>query len=219
MPKEARDPILYRWSVVHAIAWKVVPEKLGGGNAFLWRFKDAWVRYNRNLIKKHAGDNRIPPELLAGVAHIEVGGDPTEQDTFAFVVRAFDWSGPKWIDDHLTITKNPGETSFGPVSMQLRTAARTLGLNPDKMSPAQLLNLGWQLERDAYNLRLAAKHLRDLVLFDSPGSDTRTLTEEQIVIVGSRYNRGTVSMDKLRQDLSYGKVILKRWSHMTELLK
>lgn len=219
MPNDVVTQVVLRWSIVHVLAWKAVPERLGGGDAFLWKFKDVWVRYNRNLIKKHASENRIPAELLAGVAHIEVGGDPTEQDTLVFAVRAFNWSGPKWFDDHLTVTKHPAMTSFGPVSMQLRTAVRTLGRDPDTMSSAELLSLGWALERDAYNLELAAKHLRDLILYDFPGIDTTKLTEEQIVVVGSRYNRGTVSMEKLKQDLSYGKVILKRWSHMTKLLK
>ncbi|HEU0051672.1 MAG TPA: hypothetical protein VFQ39_00800 [Longimicrobium sp.] len=211
--------VALRWSITHVYLWKIWPDQLGGGDKFLWAFKDVWVSYNRNLIKKYAYANNIPPELLAGIAHIEVGGDPTEIDIVAFSVRTFDWSGPKWVDDHLTITKPPAETSFGPVSMQLRTAARTLGKDPDKMTPAQLLSLGLALQRDTYNLQLAAKHLRDLAEYDFPGTDTRRLSDEQIVVIGSRYNRGMISIEKLKEDLSNGKTVLKRWSRMTKLLK
>ena len=34
-------------------------------------------------------------------------------------------------------------------------------------------------------------HLRNLILHDYPGANTTNLTDEQIMMVGSRYNRGT----------------------------
>jgi hypothetical protein len=208
------------WSTIDVLKWKLVPEKLGGGKAFIRRFKDGWVKHNRAQIKQLAAAKRIPPELLAGTAWVEVGGDPTFIDRVALEVRAFDWSGPKWVDDHLTITREPSRTSFGPVSMQLRTAARVMGIDPQTLSADDLRNLGSCFEKDVFNLQLVATHLHDLILFDFPKANTSALTPEQIKIVGARYNRGTgLSLDQIKQNTSYGNFLVNNWSHFTALLQ
>lgn len=125
------------WGLVNFLRWKGLPNNLGGGRSYGRKFKDAWVRHNKTQIKLMAMTYQFPPELLAGVCWIEVGGDPNFSDRLGFEVRAFGWSGPPIIDK-LTITDPPAKTSFGSVSIQLRTAARTLGLNPDDMSTSQL---------------------------------------------------------------------------------
>ncbi len=102
----------------------------------------------------------MPPELLAGVCWIEVGGDPNFIDRVAFEVRSFDWSGPDWVDRNLTITNNPVKTSFGPVSIQLRTAAQAMRLNPSEMSTAQLRSLASCLQKDVFNIEIVARHLQ-----------------------------------------------------------
>lgn len=83
------------WTVIDLVRWKLVPEKFGGGRPYIQRFKDGWVRHNRSHIRRIAALNQIPPELLAGVAWIEVGGDPQFIDDVAFKIRSFDWSGPQ----------------------------------------------------------------------------------------------------------------------------
>lgn len=103
---------------------------------------------------------KLPPELLAGVCWIEVGGDPNIIDRFAFEVRVIDWSGPAYIDRNFTITSPPAKTSFGFVSLQLRTAAKTMGLNADHVSTSELRSLSLCLKKDTYNINLAAMHLR-----------------------------------------------------------
>ncbi|MGY6357980.1 hypothetical protein ACXIVH_25265, partial [Citrobacter amalonaticus] len=35
-------------------------------------------------------------------------------------------------------------------------------------------------------------HLHDLILYDNPDTDTLHLTDEQIILAGSRYNRGLI---------------------------
>jgi len=64
------------WSTANFAVWKGVPGVLGGGKAYIQQFKTAWVRHNRDTIKLNAMNQRFPPELLAGVCWIEVGGDP-----------------------------------------------------------------------------------------------------------------------------------------------
>lgn len=207
------------WTTIDLIRWKIVPEKLGGGRPFIQRFKNGWIRHNRSHIKRIAALNRIPPELLAGVAWIEVGGDPQFIDRIAYSVRSIDWSGPKWVDDHLTITKNPNQTSFGPVSMQLRTAARTLGLDLDAMTGEQKHLLIRWLETDVNNLALVGGHLRQLIQHDFPNATSSQLTAEQIRVVGARYNRGAgLSLESIKKNTSYGDFILNAWPRLTSLL-
>lgn len=179
-----------RWGLVDLLAWKLLPERMGGGIKYIQKFKDAWVQYNKVQIKSAATQYKMPPELLAGVCWIEVGGDPNFIDRLAFEVRSLDWSGPSWVDKNLTITKHPIQTSFGSVSIQLRTAAKTLGLNPYKMTTAQIRGLASCLQKDVFNLSIVARHLRQLIDHDGLQKNPPMLTMDAVRIAGARYNRG-----------------------------
>lgn len=208
------------WGLVDLVAWKVAPQSLGGGRDYIQRFKDAWVQHNKALIKEAASLYNIPPELLAGVCWIEVGGDPNFIDRIAFEVRAFDWSGPDWVDRNRTITHHPARTSFGAVSIQLRTAAQTLGLNPAEMSTAQLRGLASCLQKDVFNIDVVARHLRQLIDHDGFQRDLPQLTFDQVRIVGARYNRGIeLSLDEIRRNTSYGNFIVNFWPRFSRLLQ
>ena len=63
--------------------------------------------------------------------------------------RQFDWSGPAWVSRHLTITRPPTHTSEGAVKIQLRVAARQLGLDAQELSYRQQNELTRCLETDA----------------------------------------------------------------------
>lgn len=139
------------WRLVDLFVWKLLPQKFGGDINYIQKFKDGWVQHNKVYINSVAKQHKIPPELLAGVCWIEVGGDPNFIDSVAFEVRSFDWSGPPWVDKNLTITKKPAKTSFGSVRIQLRTAAQTLGLNTGEMTTAQHRELANCLEKDVDN--------------------------------------------------------------------
>lgn len=85
---------------------------------------------------------------------------------------------------------------------------------------------------DTYNINLAARLLKKLILYDYPDCDTRHLTDEQFILAGSRYNRGTErkkqdfidsihadkSNVKLRPYTSYGKHLIMHRTHVTQLL-
>lgn len=200
--------------------WKILPQQLGGGKKYIQRFKDAWVQHNRMFIKTAAARYGIPPELLAGVCWIEVGGDPNFIDRVAFEVRSFDWSGPPWVDRNLTLTKNPVKTSFGAVSIQLKTAAQTLGFDPSEMSSEQLRGLANCLQKDIFNIDIVARHLRQLVEHDGLQKDSTSLSMDQIRIVGARYNRGTgLTLDEIKKNTSYGDFIVKFWMRFHSLLR
>ncbi|EGM5038383.1 hypothetical protein IRT72_004823 [Salmonella enterica] len=204
------------WTFFDVFRWKVIPENLGGGRKYARGFKDAWVKNNSSLIKTAALQYKLPPELIAGVSWIEVGGDPNIIDRIAFDIRVIDWSGPDYIDKNLTVTSPPAKTSFGFVSMQLRTAAKTMGLNADKMTTSELRALSSCLEKDKYNINLAAMHLRQLADYDKL---PKQLGMNDIRIIGARYNRGTnPSLESIKRDTSYGDFIVRNWQHFNNLL-
>lgn len=180
-----------KWTLWDFIRSKFLPARTGGGKAYLISYKDSWIVYNKSRIQKAAKSAKIPVDLLAGVAWIETGGAPDFLDSYAYPVRSFDWSGPDWIDKHLTITKHPYKTSFGSVSIQLLRAAETMGINLDNLDYGHQIQLCKCLETDVFNLDIVAKHLSGLIKYDFPNVDTENLTDEEIVVVGSRYNRGT----------------------------
>lgn len=213
-----------KFTVFDAICWKFLPTKLGCGSDYIWSFKYAWITHNRQNIKSAAINNNIPPFLLAGIALIEVGGkDFTDWPVFIF--RSFDWSGPSWVDSHLTISKNPAFTSMGAVSIQLRRAAETMGINASTLTQAQLNILATALQSDKTNLDIVAKHLQQLILVDFPkAAQTNNLTDEQIRIVGTRYWYGPEkSSDFIKQEAaknsSYGSRILQHKQLIIQLLQ
>lgn len=227
-PDNANYP---KWSSLDAFMWKMWPQRFGGGFPHLSDYKDAWVLYNRLRIVAVARKNKIPPVLLASVAWAEVGGKPDESKRPAFALRTFDWSGPGWIDRNLTITKPPGETSFGAVSIQFRAAVRELGIDADSLSYEEELRLVSCLETDVFNLEIVARHLQGLVLHDYPGADSENLSEEQFIVAGARYNRGierklsdiTDSLTAApgsagREYSSYGRAMVNHRTHVESLL-
>ena len=73
--------------------------------------------------------------------------------------------------------------------------------------------------------------LSALINYDYPNADTFHLTDEQLILVGARYNRGVErkkddfiqaisfgSGDSRRDYISYGLAILKRREHIKKLL-
>ncbi|HCL5253738.1 TPA: hypothetical protein N2G30_003931 [Salmonella enterica] len=207
------------WGVTEFLFWKLAPKKWGGGVPYGRHFKDGWIKHNHSQITSAANTYHLPDALLAGVCWIEVGGDPTIVDTLAFEVRVIDWAGPEWIDEHFTVSYPPEKTSFGAVSMQLRTAARTLGLDEKKMDASQLRELANCLQQDVFNIQLVAKHLYQLAERDNFQSSLPYLTEEQIRVIGARYNRGVaLSLEEIKKDTSYGDFIIKNWLYFSRLL-
>jgi hypothetical protein len=204
------------WSTWDFIRWKALPERLGGDPDRLRRFKDGWVREHAKTIRELATQYRLPPVLLGGVAWIEVGGDPGWIDQAAFAVRRFDHSGDPWLEP-LTVTKEPHLTSMGNVSIQVRRAAQILGMDPGKLTSEQLDEVATCLADDGSNLHMVAVHLRQLADIDAPRTDF--LSDEQIRIVGARYNRGPdLSLERIRANTSYGDFILKQREHILGLL-
>lgn len=176
------------WNGFDLFQWYVLPTnwEYMTGNAYLWLYKTSWLIYHRSMIKQFAEEAQIPPLLLAGVAVAEVGGTPERLKGIG-VLQA------RQVLDELSREKNKysNKTSIGSVAIQLGVAAETLGLDPASLDHFQQYRLAQCLLENSFNIRVVAFHLRDLILYDNPGIRTDNLTDEQIILAGSRYNRGT----------------------------
>jgi hypothetical protein len=208
------------WGVMDVLRWKAWPERLGGGRGYIQQWKDAWVRHNRTHIREVALRHGFPAEVLAGVCWIEAGGDPVLIDRVAFEVRSFDWSGPDWMDRHMTVTHPPARTSFGAVSMQLRTAAQTLGMNPATTTQDDLRTLARCLEHDVFNIDLVGRHLRQLIDLDGMQMHRPALSVPAIRVLGARYNRGaSLTLKQIATNTSYGDFIVRNLRRFSTLVQ
>ena len=221
-----------KWSFYDALMWGMGFEGMHGGRPRLEAYKDAWIVYNKQRIIDAAKANAIPVDLLACVAYNEVGGDPPfVKRNIVLPIRQFDYSGPDWMRKYLTLTKPPTYTSEGAIKIQLRVAAEVLGIDPASLRYAQQNALTECLETDVFNLGTVAKLLHDLIMHDDPNADTRTLSDEQFILAGSRYNRGT---ERARADFikslsdppgsssrtytEYGRAMMRHRAHVQQLL-
>lgn len=175
------------WDGFDAFRWYIIPTSWEylTGDAYLWIYKSAWLIYHRNMIKQYAFEAQIPAVLLAGVAVSEVGGMP-ERFKGLGVLQA------RQVIDEVLNEKNKysNPTSVGSIAIQLGVAAQTLGIDPETLDHFQQFRLAQCLLDNSFNIRVVAFHLRDLILYDNPGINTAVLTDEKIILAGSRYNRG-----------------------------
>lgn len=218
-----------KWNGVDFALWQFFPDNdaLVTGDSRLWAYKAAYLRYNKDKIIEYAYKEKIPVLLLAGVAVAEVGGVPERTKAYG-VLQAYQ------LMDFFKRSGNQksNATSVGSLAIQLRAAAETLGIDPDKLTSTQQLQLANCLLDDDFNIRVVAKHLRDLIIYDNPGIlNTFNITDDQLIIAASRYNRGTdrnkedfvksihaKKGDPIREHSSYGRVIIKRKEIIRKIL-
>lgn len=188
------------WGASDVAWWKTL-----GGQQFLYDYKDRWVRGYRNAIRAAADTYDIPRVLLAGVAWIEVGGDPDWIDTVAYWVRGS--------EGELT-------TSIAPMSLQVRRAAEELGYNPALMTDDQRDAVLESLQDPQQAIFIAARHLASLRDVDFRGKGAADLTAEEVAVIATRYNRGPdIPLAQIRLNLDYGIAILRRSERLMGLLE
>ncbi|XHA16187.1 hypothetical protein ACE15K_23050 [Citrobacter farmeri] len=217
------------WDGFDAFRWFVLPTDWGfiTGDAYLWVYKTAWLIHHRDVIKQYAKEAEIPELLLAGVAVSEVGGMP-ERFKGVGVLQA------KQVIDEIVGERNKysNKTSVGSIAIQLGVAAQTLGIDPTTLDHFQQFRLAQCLLNNDFNIRVVAFHLRDLILYDNPGANTAILTDEQIILAASRYNRGVQrsSRDiinsthdpmgaKTREYSDYGRHLLQKKQTILKILE
>lgn len=218
------------WNGVDFLRWKTLPTnwRFDTGTAHLWIYKTAWLVYHRNMLKKSAEEAQIPLLLLAGVAAAEVGGAPERFKSVGVLqVRQILETISRREDKALS-----NATSVGSIAIQLGVAASTMGIRPDKLTSFEQFQLSNCLLDNRFNIRVVAFHLRDLIMLSCPGKDTAHLTDEQIIIIGSRYNRGTqreiqsitdsISAPvgtKQREYSEYGRRIIEKKTAIMEIMR
>lgn len=216
-----------RWDMMDVSIWKLTPSdaKTYSGKEYLLLYKDSYVKYHRNAIIQSAENVGIPPSLLAGVAWEEAGGTPDRLKSNGVLL----WR--QFLDFFKDNNDHSNKTSIGIIAMQIRVVAEILGIDPRSLSTKQQLQISRCLESDDFNIKIVAMHLRDLIKYDYPNSNTRTLSVEQIILAGSRYNRGIQrkksdfivaikSSNRNEKDyISYGLALIKRQNRIEGLLK
>ncbi|WLI75208.1 hypothetical protein Q5705_11405 [Kosakonia sp. H02] len=181
------------WDGFDFFRWYALPTNwnYNTGTAYLWLYKTAWLIHHRGMIQQFAREAQIPELLLAGVAVSEVGGTPERFKS----VGVLQFRQLLETIMRKTDNKYSNSTSVGSIAIQLRAAAQTIGIRPETLTSFQQYKLSQCLLDSRFNIRIVAFHLRDLILHDNPGGDTINLTDEQIILAGSRYNRG-IGRDK-----------------------
>lgn len=180
---------------------------LPGGDEFRMEKRKKFISKYSEVISDAAKKYDIPTFLLAGVVYNEYSGKPEITDDLAFAVRSFDWSGPDWVDE-MTITKNPDSTSFGNVSMQVRRAAETVGLDDEGLNNKDRDEIIENLKDPITNIFIAAKHLEDLKNIDYSGINISELSDHDIKIIATRFNRGPdMTKEQIEQNLIYGETM------------
>jgi hypothetical protein len=168
-------------------------------------FKKQWVRGYRNTINKAASRYNLPPALLAGVAYKETSGDAPIFDSGQYTFRS-------------SATRD--QTSFGPLSVQLRTAANALGYeSSERLSETQRRAIINSLEHPGTSIFVAAKHLSDLRDRHAKGLSNRRFSQQQIEALATLYNQGNHALRKGRvMSNDYGREVALRWSLLNKLL-
>jgi len=176
-----------------------------------------FVAYYADVIRDAAERFDIPHLLLAGVAYIEFGGLPSFMDNVTYGVRSFDWSGPDWVNENLTITNHPDRTSFGNINIQVRRGFEMFGYdNPTSQQRAEVLR---SLQDHIENIYMAALHLSILRDIDFAGLSAHEFTDEEIRIVATRYNRGPeISLERVLENTSMGDRVLSNREAILEAL-
>jgi len=211
--KNTGDPLA--WGTEDWLADQV-ERQLSSDPEYLRNYKNEWVRTYADDIQEAAERHDIPPELLAGVAWVEAGGQPDSLDNHVYNLRKrFPWL--ESLDDQNLpgpldrLTGPPEETSFGTIQMQIRVAAQELGYpDPDNLSTEQEHEIIEKLQEPETNIDLVARHLDSLRNHDGFPADPDQLTDEQIAVIATRYNRGVEpSLEDIQANPDYGNLLIR----------
>lgn len=202
------------------VAWTnsdIIKWKKSGNNDYLFKRKAEFVKYYSAVIKHAAKMNGIPPFLLAGIAFTEFGGKPDWLKKGVRSLRELDWSGPDIIDRNLTTTNHPDKTSFGDMAIQLGRAGKELGYESINKTDRDAIQES--LLDPVIGIYIAAIHVKRLKNVDFKNTPVDKLTQADIEIIASRYNRGLeLSKENIKKDTSYGRSIYKHQKEINNAL-
>lgn len=156
--------------------------------------KEGWIAKNKGAIKEAAEAYGLPPDMVAGIAWIEVGGKPYMADDQTKVFRTAAESGWSPVTpDHLPgpLAGHRDNTSFGPMAVQVRRAAEVLGYDPENLTQDQREELTTSLKDPSQNMLISAKYMADLKAQSSFADvPPEEMTPAQYRELAARYNGG-----------------------------
>ncbi|MET7617467.1 hypothetical protein [Streptomyces sp. NPDC005408] len=99
-----------------------------------------WIAANKEIIKAAALNSGLPPDMVAGIAWQEIGGQPGILDDLTDTIREQADSplspiAPETLPWRLA--GDPDNTSMGPIAIQVRRGAEVLGYDPDHLTDQQ----------------------------------------------------------------------------------
>ncbi|MGP3737546.1 hypothetical protein ACTWJ9_30975 (plasmid) [Streptomyces sp. GDS52] len=166
-----------------------------------------WIAANKDIISEAAQRSGLPPDMVAGIAWQEVGGQWGWMDDGVDTIRELAEDG--WLDstpENLPsrLGGSPDETSFGPIAIQVRRAAEVLGYDPANLTEGQRNTIETSLQDPGQNIFIASEYLAMLKeesgFADVPSDE---MTREQRQELAARYNGGPYWQDEKAQ--AYGR--------------
>jgi soluble lytic murein transglycosylase-like protein len=153
-----------------------------------------WIAANKDIVTAAAQRSGLPPDMVAGIAWQEVGGQWGWMDDGVDTVRGLARDG--WLSgtpENLPsrLGGSPDETSFGPIAIQVRRAAEVLGYDPANLTDGQRDTIEASLQDPGQNIFIASEYLAMLkeesTFADVPADE---MTREQRQELAARYNGG-----------------------------
>ena len=217
--KKVPKPKVNEWTIDDIWDWKIMKKDI-------FEFKYQWIEGYKDIIKTAATTYDLPPELVAGVAMLEVGGDPLIADDIIYagrnnvIVKYLAEKG--WFIEADKFRQDKQETSFGNVSMKVRVAAALLGYDYDKISETRQRLIIDMLKDVNTNVLLSTKYLAYLRDKEFKGKSADQLTKTDIEVIATRYNRGeTETLEELlnsTQRREHGINLTNRWDDLKKLM-
>lgn len=235
---EALDPDDHSWGNVDATKHyfvklyrslkKSVGMKPDYASSSLAQYKDSWVTDNKTTIILLSRIHELPPEILAGIAWTEAGGDAPIKDNLGFHLRAFDHMADPYLEP-ITITHKSSRTSFGDIEIQLRNVATVQGMDTTKELPyskqKELIKL---LENEQFNLVVVIKYLSAMLKQIYPNYCVDDIDDYKFMLSGYLYNMGyphkllgkdvNLAVPGMKGISNYGHDLIKKKDKMRKLL-
>ncbi|MER5933844.1 hypothetical protein [Streptomyces sp. NPDC002054] len=154
----------------------------------------AWIAANKEIIEAAARNSGLPPDMVAGIAWQEIGGQPGYMDDGVQTIReSFDVPFSPIIPENLPgrLGGSPDETSFGPIAIQLRRGAEVLGYDPAHLTDQQRSVIESALQDPKQNIFIASEYLAQLKAeSEFAGVPPEQMTPAQYQELAARYNGG-----------------------------
>ncbi|MBQ0825575.1 hypothetical protein [Streptomyces tagetis] len=161
------------------------------GNA---RERAEWITANKEIIESAARNAGLPPDMVAGIAWQEIGGQPGILDDITDTLREQADSplspiAPESLPWRLG--GDPDNTSMGPIAIQVRRGAEVLGYDPAHLTEQQRNVVEDALQDPAQNIFIASEYLAQLKA-ESEFADVpaKEMTPAQYGELAARYNGG-----------------------------